>query len=165
MWPGMPFSAFFSSATNWVTYFRRQCSSERTGKCRISIGYQPTYGAGDRSPNASWFPLPTRTSGTARWADFECVLSGCGWNDGVQRRTVIRSAKNGVAVGPRDEVAPGAANDAVAHRNDRENLLEAPGLWPPELVGIGVEHPVRTEVGRCQPRHPRDPLALAKVVT
>ena len=44
MWPGMPFSAFRSSATNWVTYLRLQCSSERTGKWRISIGYQPRSG-------------------------------------------------------------------------------------------------------------------------
>ena len=92
MWPGMPFSAFRSSATNCVTYFRMQCSSERTGKWRISNGYQPRSGVSP-VPKASWFPRPTRTSATPRWADFECVLSGWAWNVGVARRTVIRSAK------------------------------------------------------------------------
>ncbi len=90
MWFGIPFSAFFSSATNWVTYFRTQCSSDRTGKWRISSGYQPRSGKRP-APNASWLPRPTRTSGTARCADFECVLSGWWWNAGVARRTVMRS--------------------------------------------------------------------------
>ena len=57
----MPFSAFLSSATNCVTYFRRQCSSERTGKWRISNGNQPR-SATSPSPNASWLPRPMRTS-------------------------------------------------------------------------------------------------------
>ncbi len=94
MWPGIPFSALRSSATNWVTYFRMQCSSERTGKWRISIGYQPRTGTSP-VPKASWFPRPMRTSATALCADFEWVLSGCGWKEGVHSRAVMRSAKNG----------------------------------------------------------------------
>ena len=93
MWSGMPFSAFRSSATNCVTYLRMHCSSDRTGKWRISIGYQPRSGTSP-VPNASWFPRPTRTSAAPRCADLKCVLSGCGWNDGAQSRAVIRSAKN-----------------------------------------------------------------------
>ena len=76
----------------------------------------------------------------------------------------MRSAKNRVVVGPGDEVPPGAAHRAEARRNGVEQLLQARAAGEPELVGVGVQNPVRAEVGRGEPRHPRDPLALAEVV-
>ena len=69
-----------------------------------------------------------------------------------------------LVVGPWHEVPPGAANRAEARGNGAEQLLQARAARKPELVGVGVEDPVRAEVGRREPRHPRDPLALAEVV-
>ena len=69
---------------------------------------------------------PDADVGTARCTDFRCVLSGCGWKDGVRYRTVIRSAKNGSpTVGTGDEVAPGSAHDAEAAGDCFEHVLQA----------------------------------------
>ena len=164
MWPGMPFSAFRSSATNCVTYLRLQCSSERTGKCRISIGYQPR-SATRPVPNASWLPRPIRTSATPRCADLKWMLSGCGWNDGVAEPRGHPLGEEAVVVRPRNEVPPRAAHDAVARRErPSKSVAEVASARPPELVGVRVQDPVRAELGRREARHPRHPLALAQVV-
>ena len=56
--------------------------------------------------------------------------------------------------GTREEVTPAASYDAEPRRHDREHVLQRSTAWPPELVRIGVDHPVSLELGRGQPRHP-----------
>ena len=69
-----------------------------------------------------------------------------------------------VAVGARQEVTPAAADDAEPVGNEHEHVLQRASARPPELVGVGVDHPVRAVVGRGQARHVRNPLLLAHVV-
>ena len=158
----MPFSAFRSRATNWVTYLRRHCSKERTGKWRISKGYQPRR-ATRPSARASWFPRPIRTSARARWADLKCVLSGWGWKLGVQSRAVMRSAKSRSSSG-RGTKFRQAPRTARTGGDGSEQLLQVAAPPVPELVRVRVEDPVGAEVGRREARHARDPLALAEIV-
>ena len=127
------------------------------------MGYQPR-SATRSAASASWLPRPIRTSGRARCADLKCVLSGWGWKLGVQRRAVMRSAKNRPRPARGTNVPPRPTYGAEPLGDGREQLLEAAAPRMPELVGVRVEDPVGAEVGRREPCHPRDPLALAQVV-
>lgn len=51
-------------------------------------------------------------------------------------------------VGSRRKVSPDPAHHAEARRHRCEHVLEAPAARPPELVGVGVEDPVGTELDR-----------------
>ena len=64
----------------------------------------------------------------------------------------------------RHERPPGPTDGAEPLWDGSEQLLEAAAARMPELVGVRVEDPVGAEVGRREPCHPRDPLALAQVV-
>ncbi len=67
-------------------------------------------------------------------------------------------------VRPRHERPPGTTDRTKPLRDGREQLLEAAAARMPELVGVRVEDPVGTEVGRRESCHAGDPLALAQVV-
>ncbi len=67
-------------------------------------------------------------------------------------------------LGPRQEVPPAPSNHAVAPWHGLQHLLERAATGPPELVRIGVQNPVGAEFRRGEPRHARDPLALAHLV-
>ena len=69
-----------------------------------------------------------------------------------------------VAVRTREEVPPAPSDHAVALGHRRENVLERSHPWPPELVGVGVQHPVGPEVRGGHARHPGHPRSLAHVV-
>ena len=70
-----------------------------------------------------------------------------------------------VVVGRGQEVAPAAADDAEPRRDEsRARPSSDAAAGPPELVRVGVDHPVRAELGRGEARHARDPLVLAHVV-
>jgi hypothetical protein len=69
-----------------------------------------------------------------------------------------------VAVGPRGEGAQERAHGAVARRDGAENARERPSSRPPELVGVGVDHPVGAVLRRRQSRHAGHPLVLAQIV-
>ena len=73
-----------------------------------------------------------------------------------EERAVVRAGQ---------EVSPAAPNDAVARRHGRQDVLERPAAGPPELVRVGVDHPVGVVLGGREARHARDPLGLAHVVT
>ena len=60
-------------------------------------------------------------------------------------------------VGTRQEVAPAAPDDAEPGRHGGEDVLERAATRPPELVRVGVDHPVRAVLGRREPRHPASP--------
>ena len=79
-------------------------------------------------------------------------------------RAVIRSAKNRSSSGrgTKFRQAPRTAPKRPGTAASSSFSARAAGV--PELVGVGVQDPVRAEVGRREPRHPRDPLALAQVV-
>ncbi len=66
-------------------------------------------------------------------------------------------------VGTRSEVLPRGAHDPVPRRNRLEDLRDRAAARPPELVPVGVQHPVGAVLGRGQSRHlratRRDPLA------
>ena len=69
-----------------------------------------------------------------------------------------------VRVGSRGERPEERPDGPVARRNRVEHVRERRATRPPELVGVGVDHPVRTEVGCRQPGHARDPLVLPQIV-
>src|SRR5207247_2593678 len=72
-------------------------------------------------------------------------------------------SEEALVVGPRDEVAPHAAHAPEARRHRCEDVLERPAPWPPELVAVGVDHPIGAEVRRCKARHARCTADLRKV--
>ena len=77
------------------------CASERSEKWRISIGCQARSGSSP-VPSALWFPSSTSTSGRPdeRPSDARERSSACHpGRRGSQRRTIIRSAKNGSSSG------------------------------------------------------------------
>ena len=76
----------------------------------------------------------------------------------------MRSAKNRPSSGRGTNVrqAPRTAPNRSGTAANSSSKLAAARM--PELVGVRVEDPVGTEVGRREPCHPRDPLALAQVV-
>ena len=65
----------------------------------------------------------------------------------------------------RYEVAEQGADDAVAGRNRREDVLQRVSARPPELVGVAVDDPVRAELRRRQSPHASDPVGLPQVLT
>ena len=67
-------------------------------------------------------------------------------------------------VGPGEEVAPGAAHDAEPVWYSGEDVLQRPLARPPELVRVGVDHPVRVVFGGRESRHPGHPLGLTHLV-
>ena len=69
-----------------------------------------------------------------------------------------------VVVGAGHEVAPRSPDDAEALGNRREERTEVASTWPPELVGVRVDDPIRAEFRRRQARHPRHPLGLAQIL-
>ena len=74
-----------------------------------------------------------------------------------------RHALGEVAVaGTRNEGPQERADGPVALGNRREHLLQRAAARPPELVRIGVDHPVGAELGRRETRHASDPLAVAQ---
>jgi hypothetical protein len=62
----------------------------------------------------------------------------------------------------RDEVPPHPPDTAEPRRDRAEHLLQRPAARPPELVGVAVDDPVRTEARRRQSRHPSDHVDLRK---
>ena len=76
----------------------------------------------------------------------------------------MRSAKSrsSSGLGTKFRQAPRTAPNRRRARG--EQLLQRRAAGEPELVGVGVDDPVGAEVRRGEPRHPRDPLALAQVV-
>ena len=67
-------------------------------------------------------------------------------------------------LGSGQEVPPASPHDAETLRDRLEDLRQRAATRPPELVRVRVDHPVGAELGRSEPRHTRDPLALAHVV-
>ena len=163
MCPGIPFSAFRSSATNWVTYFRMQCASDRTGKWRISIGYQPRSAT---RPCSERLVVPAADANVGRRAVSGLEVDAERMRVEAGRAEPRRHAlgEEAVVVGTRHEVAPGAAHDAEPLRHRGEELAEVSPARPPELVRVRVEDPVRAELGRGHAGHARDPLRLAEVL-
>ena len=92
----------------------------------------------------------------------------------VQRRGVVdrrqRRETHGHPLGEtllarsRAEDAKERPDRPVARRHRREHLGQRRPARPPELVRVGVDHPVRPELGRREPRHPRHPLVLTQVL-
>ena len=85
----------------------------------------------------------------------------------VDRRVLRQARRHPVGeersvVGPRHERTPEGLHDPVRVGHGGKDLLQRAAARPPELVGVGVDHPIRAELGRREPRHPRDPLALAE---
>ena len=79
-------------------------------------------------------------------------------------RAVMRSAKKRSSSGRGTKFRHAPRTTPKRVGNGREQLAEVASPRPPELVGVGVEDPVRAELGRREARHARHPLALAKVV-
>jgi hypothetical protein len=63
----------------------------------------------------------------------------------------------------RHEMPPHAAHAAEAPWDERKYLLEIATAGPPELVPVGIDHPVRLEVGSGEACHPGRPLDLRQV--
>ena len=66
-------------------------------------------------------------------------------------------------VGNGDEVTDERLHHPVAARDRVEHLRKGAAARPPELVGVAVHHPVGAVLGRRQPGHSRDPLALPEL--
>src|SRR3954466_8748792 len=78
-----------------------------------------------------------------------CTMSdldvGAIWVGGVMCRRATNDhplVERVVLGGPKHEVTPGAADGAVARRHGSEHVAQRAVVWPPELIGIGIDHPV-----------------------
>ena len=160
-------ATYFSKAVPWRVAFRSHCACDRSGKWKTSIGYQPLSGANGLSTSA-WFPRVTWISGCARWTTLRIGLksdAGSLIGASAEKRTVIRSAKLPVTpVRGRPERAQERADGPVALGNRVQHVAKRRPSRPPELVGVGVDHPVRSEVGRSQACHARHPFVLAQIL-
>ena len=142
------------------------CATERSGKCSTSTGNHPRKGANGLSMTA-WFPRESRISGCARWMTLRIGLksdAGSLIGASAEKRTVRRSANGASRVRSRGERPEERPDRPVARRNRVEHVCERRATRPPELVGVGVDHPVRAELGCRQPGHARDPLVLPQIV-
>ncbi len=95
------------------------------------------------------------------------LVQRCGVVDRRERREANgHPLEDGLAgIGTRDEDAQERRHGSVARWDCVEHVAQGRPAGPPELVGVGVDHPVGAEVGRGQTRHARDPLVLAKILT
>jgi hypothetical protein len=86
----------------------------------------------------------------------------------VQRRAQAQPNRHAVrevaAARTRDEDARHGAHDPETVRNRSKHFLQRPFARPPELVCIGVEHPIGAVLDSREPGHVRHPLALEDAV-
>ena len=140
-------------------------AAERRGKWKHSIGNHPRSGANGLSTSA-WLP--------ARQPDLRMPAMEDLADRLVERRRVVdrreRREAHGHPVGERllagsrAEHAEERAHRPVPRRHRREHLGERRPARPPELVRVGVDHPVGPVIGGREARHARDPLVLAQVL-
>ena len=80
---------------------------------------------------------------------------------GLGREAQRHALLEGTAVvGDGDEMAYEGLDEPVSTGDRAQHLRERTAARPPELVDVAVDHPVRTVLGRCKPRHARHPFAL-----
>ncbi len=153
-------------ASPWSRALCSHCAADRRGKWKTSIGNHPRSGANGLSTSA-WLPRVSCDLGMRAMDDLADRL--------VQRRGIVdrreRREADGHAlverclpVRPRDEDAQERGDRPVAGRHRVEHVAERGAARPPELVRVGVDHPVGAEVRRRQSRHAGDPLVLAKIL-
>ena len=93
------------------------------------------------------------------------MLSGWGWNDGLCRdaRSCVRR-RNCRRRGAVRSCARLPGRRRSGRERPRSSARKSPSARPPELVGVRVDDPVRTELRRREARHPRHPLRLAQIL-
>ena len=139
-------------------------AAERRGKWKHSIGNHPRSGANGLSTSA-WLPRVSRISGCPRWTILRIGLysdAGSLIGASAEKRTVIRSANcssPGLGKNTRRNAPP---SRSVGHGG--EHVGQRRAARPPELVSIGVDHPVGPVVGGREPRHARHPFVLTEVL-
>ena len=102
-----------------------------------------------------------------RWTTFRIGLysdAGSLIGASAEKRTVIRSANGSPSPGRGTNMRRNAPTVPYRCGTAPSTSRERRASRPPELVGVGVDHPVGAEVGRGEPRHARHPLVLAEVL-
>ncbi len=168
----LPLSGARSAVTYWPSGLspraRREplfshCASERNGKCRTSAGCQ-LCSARQRVLDDGVRPEADRDRRVAAVGRLQVRPVRA-------RRIVDRRRRRdphghplgerAIVVGPRHEVAAEREDDAVRRRDGREHVLQRSAARHPELVRVGVDHPVGAVLGRGEPRHVRAPRSVA----
>ena len=136
------------------------------GSGSTSIGNHPRSGANGLSTKA-WFPRVTRIWGCPRWTTLRIGL----YNDARvvdrrQRRETHGHPLGEVLVaGSRDRRHEGTPRPSPYRGGTAESTSgQRRPARPPELVRVGIDHPVRPGFSPQEPRHARHPLVLTKVL-